>query len=58
MPAIPKSLAEMLMGEGFAALETVILLVQNLVENRCFFLCAGKKTGRTFLSARLTKLLA
>ena len=58
MPVIPKSLAEMLMGEGFAALETVILLVQNSVENRCFFLCAGKKTGRTFLSARLTKLLA
>jgi len=48
MPAIPKSLAEMLMGEGFAALETVILLVQNLVENRCFFLHAGKKPGGHF----------
>ena len=39
------------MGEGFAALETVILLVQNSVENRCFFLCAGKK-NRADISVR------
>ena len=57
MPSIPESLAEMLMGEGFAALETVILLVQNSVENRYFFSLQTQKAGRTFPSARPTELL-